>query len=92
MSEFYELGSERPPLDAQKPFLGDDRTLIRATFILGALLVLWCPAMLMAKQLPRLTRGGRLADAVVGIDIDYEVVGANGSMLMVSVSGTAVKL
>ena len=32
------------------------------------------------------------ADAVVGIDIDYEVVGANGSMLMVSVSGTAVKL
>jgi len=32
------------------------------------------------------------ADAVVGVDIDYEVVGANGSMLMVSVSGTAVKL
>ena len=32
------------------------------------------------------------ADAVVGIDIDYEVVGQGGSMLMVSVSGTAVKL
>ena len=32
------------------------------------------------------------ADAVVGVDIDYEVVGANGSMLMVSVSGTAVRL
>lgn len=31
------------------------------------------------------------ADAVVGIDIDYEVVGANGSMLMVSVSGTAIR-
>ncbi|BBU85287.1 UPF0145 protein YbjQ [Escherichia coli] len=31
------------------------------------------------------------ADAVVGIDIDYETVGQNGSMLMVSVSGTAVK-
>ena len=31
------------------------------------------------------------ADAVVGIDIDYETVG-NGSMLMVAVSGTAVKL
>ena len=30
------------------------------------------------------------ANAVVGIDIDYETVGANGSMLMVSVSGTAV--
>ena len=32
------------------------------------------------------------ADAVIGIDIDYEVIGQNGSMLMVSVSGTAVKL
>jgi len=30
------------------------------------------------------------ANAVVGIDIDYEVVGQSGSMLMVSVSGTAV--
>ena len=26
--------------------------------ILGTLLVLWCPAMLMAKNLPRITRGG----------------------------------
>ena len=34
----------------------------------------------------------RGADAVVGIDIDYEVVGQGGSILMVSVSGTAVKL
>lgn len=34
---------------------------------------------------------GAGADAVVGIDIDYETVGQNGSMLMVSVSGTAVK-
>ena len=33
------------------------------------------------------------ADAVVGVDIDYEVIsGGSGSMLMVSVSGTAVKL
>ena len=32
------------------------------------------------------------ADAVVGVDLDYEVVGQNSSMLMVSVSGTAVKL
>ena len=32
------------------------------------------------------------ADAVVGVDLDYEVVGANGSMLMVSITGTAVKL
>ena len=32
------------------------------------------------------------ADAVVGIDIDYEVLGENNGMLMVSASGTAVKL
>jgi uncharacterized protein YbjQ (UPF0145 family) len=32
------------------------------------------------------------ADAVLGIDIDYETVGSNGSMLMVTASGTAVKL
>lgn len=30
------------------------------------------------------------ANAVVGIDVDYEVLGQGGSMLMVSVSGTAV--
>jgi len=32
------------------------------------------------------------ANAVIGIDIDYEVVGQNGGMMMVSVSGTAVKV
>jgi uncharacterized protein YbjQ (UPF0145 family) len=32
------------------------------------------------------------ANAIVGIDIDYEVVGQGGSMLMVSVSGTAVTI
>jgi uncharacterized protein YbjQ (UPF0145 family) len=32
------------------------------------------------------------ANAVVGIDLDYETVGSNGSMLMVSASGTAVKI
>jgi uncharacterized protein YbjQ (UPF0145 family) len=32
------------------------------------------------------------ADAVVGIDVDYEVLGANNGMLMVTASGTAVKL
>ena len=32
------------------------------------------------------------ADAVVGIDIDYEVLGREGGMLMVTASGTAVKL
>jgi uncharacterized protein YbjQ (UPF0145 family) len=32
------------------------------------------------------------ADAVIGVDIDYETVGTNGSMLMVTACGTAVKL
>lgn len=31
------------------------------------------------------------ANAVVGIDLDYEVIGSGGSMLMVSASGTAVR-
>ena len=35
---------------------------------------------------------GRGADAIVGVDIDYEVLGQNNGMLMVSASGTAVKL
>ena len=30
------------------------------------------------------------ANAIVGIDLDYETMGANGGMLMVSISGTAV--
>lgn len=34
----------------------------------------------------------RGADAVVGVDLDYEVIGEKGSMLMVSASGTAVSL
>lgn len=32
------------------------------------------------------------ANAVVAVDIDYEVLGENNGMLMVSVSGTAVKV
>ena len=34
-------------------------------------------------------RGG---NAVVGVDLDYEVVGQGGSMLMVTASGTAVSV
>ena len=30
------------------------------------------------------------ANAVVGVDVDYEVLGANNGMLMVTASGTAV--
>jgi uncharacterized protein YbjQ (UPF0145 family) len=32
------------------------------------------------------------ANAIVGIDLDYEVVGKDGGMLMVSISGTAVEI
>ena len=32
------------------------------------------------------------ADAVVGVDVDYEVLGTNNGMLMVTVSGTAVRI
>ncbi len=32
------------------------------------------------------------ANAVVGIDLDYEAIGQNGSMLMVTCSGTAVAI
>ncbi|MES0884703.1 heavy metal-binding domain-containing protein [Roseibium sp. SCP14] len=35
------------------------------------------------------TLGG---NAVIGVDLDYETVGQNGSMLMVSATGTAVYL
>ncbi len=32
------------------------------------------------------------ANAIVGVDLDYEVLGRNNSMLMVSASGTAVRV
>ena len=32
------------------------------------------------------------ADAVVAVDVDYEVLGADNGMLMVTASGTAVRL
>lgn len=32
------------------------------------------------------------ANAIVGVDIDYEVLGADNGMLMVTASGTAVRL
>jgi uncharacterized protein YbjQ (UPF0145 family) len=34
----------------------------------------------------------RGANAVIGVDLDYEVLGANSGMLMVTASGTAVKV
>jgi uncharacterized membrane protein YfcA len=35
--------------------------------VLGTILVLWCPAMLLAGRLPLVRVGGRLADALVGV-------------------------
>jgi uncharacterized protein YbjQ (UPF0145 family) len=32
------------------------------------------------------------ANAVIGVDLDYEAIGSNGSMLMVTAAGTAVRL
>jgi uncharacterized protein YbjQ (UPF0145 family) len=32
------------------------------------------------------------ANAIIGVDLDYETVGSGGSMLMVTASGTAVVL
>lgn len=34
----------------------------------------------------------RGANAVIGVDLDYETVGSNGSMLMVTACGTAVTI
>ena len=42
----------------------------------------------MKEMTERAERMG--ANAIVGIDIDYETIGAQNSMLMVAVSGTAV--
>ena len=46
------------------------------------------------KALRELQQAAREAggNAVVGVDLDYEVIGKNGSMLMVSASGTAVRV
>jgi uncharacterized membrane protein YfcA len=45
------------------PYL--DPRLFKLVF--GALLVVWCPVMLFSKKFGRITRGGRLADGVVGV-------------------------
>lgn len=42
---------------------------------------------LKEMQQQAMTMGG---NAVIGVDLDYETVGSNGSMLMVTASGTAV--
>lgn len=42
----------------------------------------------MAEMMQRASQAG--ANAIVGMDVDYEVLGADNGMLMVTVSGTAV--
>lgn len=42
------------------------------------------------EMIQEATRAG--CNAVIGVDLDYETIGSNGSMLMVSASGTAVTL
>jgi uncharacterized protein YbjQ (UPF0145 family) len=46
----------------------------------------------MALQEMEAEAAQRGANAVVGVDLDYEVLGAQNGMLMVSASGTAVKV
>lgn len=43
----------------------------------------------MYEMVQRATQMG--ANAVVGVDVDYEVLGSNNGMLMVTASGTAVR-
>src|SRR5262245_45922463 len=35
--------------------------------VLGTMLIIWCPLMLFAKHLPRITGGGRVADGAAGL-------------------------
>lgn len=42
----------------------------------------------LKEMIDQATRLG--ANAVIGVDLDYQTIGGNGSMLMVSANGTAV--
>ena len=42
----------------------------------------------LKEMVDQATRLG--ANAVIGVDLDYQTIGSNGSMLMVSANGTAV--
>lgn len=44
----------------------------------------------MKEMCKRAERMG--ANAIIGVDVDYEVLGKENGMIMVSVSGTAVKI
>ena len=42
----------------------------------------------LKEMIDQATRLG--ANAVIGVDLDYQTIGGNGAMLMVSANGTAV--
>jgi uncharacterized membrane protein YfcA len=42
-----------------------DKTVFKIA--IGGLLTVWCPTMLMIREIPRVTRGGRLADGGAGL-------------------------
>ncbi len=42
------------------------------------------------EMMDQATRLG--ANAIVGVDLDFQTIGSNGSMLMVSANGTAVEI
>lgn len=42
-----------------------DATVFKA--VIGGLLAIWCPLMLFSRELPRVTAGGRVADAAAGL-------------------------
>lgn len=44
----------------------------------------------IAEMIKRASKIG--ADAVIGVDVDYEVLGKDNGMVMVTVSGTAVRI
>jgi hypothetical protein len=54
----------------------------------GRMILLTTPSLEGKKAVKYL--GSVSGDAIVGIDIDYETIGASSSMLMVSATGTAV--
>ena len=67
-------------------FLAEDQQVIREEILKRNLSAFVANALNEMAQ--RAASAG--ANAVVGVDVDYEVLGADGNMLMVTVSGTAV--
>ena len=67
--------------------------LASITDVIGGRSQAYEDALMTARNnaLEEMTQRARLMNAIVGVDLDYEVFG-QGGMMMVSVSGTAVLL